>query len=162
MKGSGGGAPPSSRLALRRRGYWVLSYSNYSAHSMNKTKQTKALRQVGWLCLHQHQSFIRMRWFYEPKLAQTQSSLSGKASCGKPYSSRSVALPRAALSSSLSGRLSSRLSRRLSSMLPRRLSRSSRLCCGIAVMTADRYGSITGRQPYIVPYTHAHISMNRL
>jgi len=28
MKGSGGGAPPSSRLARRRRGYWVLSYSN--------------------------------------------------------------------------------------------------------------------------------------
>jgi len=28
MKGSGGGAPPSSRLARRRRGYQVLSYSN--------------------------------------------------------------------------------------------------------------------------------------
>ena len=28
MKGNGGGAPPSSRLARRRRGYQVLSYSN--------------------------------------------------------------------------------------------------------------------------------------
>jgi len=38
MKGSGGGALPSSRLARRRRGYQVLSYSNQSAYSMNKTK----------------------------------------------------------------------------------------------------------------------------
>jgi len=44
MKGSGGGAPPSSRLARRRRGYWVLSYSNYSAYSMNKTKQKLGAR----------------------------------------------------------------------------------------------------------------------
>ena len=28
MKGSGGGAPPCSRLARWRRGYWVLSYSS--------------------------------------------------------------------------------------------------------------------------------------
>ena len=28
MKSSGGGAPPSSRLARRRRGYQVLSYSS--------------------------------------------------------------------------------------------------------------------------------------
>jgi len=39
MKGSGGGAPPSSRLARRRRGYQVLSYSNQSAYSMNKTNK---------------------------------------------------------------------------------------------------------------------------
>jgi hypothetical protein len=32
----GRGAPPSSRLARRRRGYRVLSYSSKSAYSMNK------------------------------------------------------------------------------------------------------------------------------
>ena len=39
----GGGAPPSSQLARRGRGYGVLSYSNSSAYSMNKTKQTSSL-----------------------------------------------------------------------------------------------------------------------
>ena len=49
MKGSGGGAPPSSRLARRRRGYQVLSYSNQSAYSMNKTKKQKKKRRDAWL-----------------------------------------------------------------------------------------------------------------
>ena len=44
MKGSWGGALPSSGLARRQRGYQVLSYSNYSAQSMNKTnKQTHSV-----------------------------------------------------------------------------------------------------------------------
>jgi len=43
MKGSGGGAPPSSPLAQRRRGYWVLLYSDWSAYSMNKTKTKRCL-----------------------------------------------------------------------------------------------------------------------
>ena len=30
----------------------------------------EALRQVGWLCQHQHQSFHRLRAFYKPKLLQ--------------------------------------------------------------------------------------------
>jgi len=36
---AGGGAPPSSRLAWRRRGYKVLSYSSKCAYSMNKQQQ---------------------------------------------------------------------------------------------------------------------------
>jgi hypothetical protein len=39
MKGSRGAAPPSSRLARRRRGFYVLSYSSNSEQSMNKQQQ---------------------------------------------------------------------------------------------------------------------------
>jgi hypothetical protein len=38
IKGSAGGALPSSRLARRRRGSWLLSYSILSPYTMNKTK----------------------------------------------------------------------------------------------------------------------------
>ena len=41
---AGGGAPPSSRLARRRRGYQVLSYSSKSEYSMNKQQQQPKTR----------------------------------------------------------------------------------------------------------------------
>jgi len=36
-------------------------------------------------------------------------------------------------------------------------------CTGITANSSkDKYRSTSGRQPYIVPYAHAHISKNRL
>jgi len=51
MKGSGGAAPPSCWLARSRMGYCVLSYSNSSAYSVNKTKQTNESWE--WLEIHE-------------------------------------------------------------------------------------------------------------
>jgi len=77
----------------------------------------EALRQVGSLRQRQHQSFHTLKVFHRPK-----------ASHGKLYSSRSVALSNTALSSRLSNGLSSRLSSRLSS----KLSSTSGLSSGLA------------------------------
>ena len=41
-----GGAPPSSRLARRRRGYQVLSYSSKSEYSMNKQQHRNNIPQL--------------------------------------------------------------------------------------------------------------------
>jgi len=84
----------------------------------------EVLRQVGWLHQRQHQSFYRLRVFYEPKLPHTQSFPSAQSfpwktllhlNCGSLKSALKQALKRVlkqTLSNNVQYRYNSEVSRR--------------------------------------------------
>ena len=149
--------PPPSRRFLRVFQRLRLSVTQFLPHHPYLSSIIPRYHRT---CLRRDNVSIKAFTDLEPSISESFHKLRvfhrPKALCGKLYPFWSMALSSAVLSTRLLSRLSSRLTSRLPSS-----SGLSTWLTGKTAGSADKCRSVSGRQPYIVQYTHDHMRTSR-